>query len=72
MVKIFDLSSFTDVIISDCMLSGNPALRKGKPGFGIGSGYGLRFNSRLGELRIDYAINSFKRKTVYFGINSVS
>lgn len=51
---------------------GNPALRQGKPGFGIGFGYGLRFNSQLGQLRIDYAINAFQRKTVYFGINNVT
>lgn len=50
---------------------GNPALRQGKPGFGVGFGYGMRFNSQLGQLRIDYAINAFHRKTVYFGINSV-
>ncbi|XP_008787772.1 outer envelope protein 39, chloroplastic isoform X1 [Phoenix dactylifera] len=50
---------------------GNPALRHGKPGFGVGLGYGIRFNSQLGQLRVDYAINAFQRKTIYFGINSV-
>jgi outer membrane translocation and assembly module TamA len=50
-------------------LTGNPALRNGKPGFGVGLGYGIRFNSNVGQLRLDYAINAFQRKTIYFGIN---
>ncbi|CAL9097064.1 unnamed protein product [Musa acuminata var. zebrina] len=50
---------------------GNPALRQGKPGFGVGLGYGVRFNSHLGQIRVDYAINAFQRKTLYFGINGV-
>jgi len=49
---------------------GNPALRQGKPGFGIGFGYGLHFNTDLGQIRVDYAMNAFSRKTIYFGINS--
>ncbi|XP_058105295.1 outer envelope protein 39, chloroplastic isoform X3 [Magnolia sinica] len=51
---------------------GNPALRKGKPGSGLGFGYGLRFNSSLGQFRIDYAMNAFQQKTVYFGIGNVT
>ncbi|XP_068651100.1 outer envelope protein 39, chloroplastic [Aristolochia californica] len=51
---------------------GNPALRKGKPGSGFGVGYGLRFNTRMGQFRIDYAINAFQQKTVYFGLGSVT
>lgn len=50
--------------------AGNPALRQGKPGFGIGFGYGLHFNTDLGQIRVDYAMNAFNRKTIYFGINS--
>jgi len=49
---------------------GNPALRQGKPGFGVGFGYGLHFNTDLGQIRVDYAMNAFSRKTIYFGINS--
>ncbi|XP_020086468.1 outer envelope protein 80, chloroplastic isoform X2 [Ananas comosus] len=49
---------------------GNPALRHRKPGYGIGFGYGFRFNSHLGQLRVDYAVNAFQRKTIYFGINN--
>ncbi|CAL9169738.1 outer envelope protein 39, chloroplastic-like [Musa acuminata AAA Group] len=51
---------------------GNPALRQGKPGFGVGVGYGIRFSSHLGQLQVDYAMNAFRQKTVYFSINNVS
>ncbi|XP_077241086.1 outer membrane OMP85 family protein isoform X2 [Tasmannia lanceolata] len=51
---------------------GNPALRQGKPGSGVGFGYGLRFHSRFGKFRIDYAFNAFQQKTVYFGIGNVT
>ena len=58
--------------INDCvhLIAGNPALRQGKQGFGVGFGYGLYFNTDLGQIRVDYAINAFNRKTIYFGINS--
>ena len=58
--------------INDCvhLIAGNPALRQGKPGFGVGFGYGLHFNTDLGQIRVDYAMNAFSRKTIYFGINS--
>lgn len=42
---------------------GNPSLRQGKPGSGIGLGYGLRFKSQFGHFQIDYAINAFHRKS---------
>lgn len=51
--------------------SGNPALRQGKPGSGLGLGYGIRFNSHFGQFRVDYVINAFQQKTAYFGINNV-
>ncbi|KAF6170007.1 hypothetical protein GIB67_034399 [Kingdonia uniflora] len=50
---------------------GNPALRHGKPGSGYGFGYRLCLNSPLGQFQMDYAINAFQQKTVYFGINNV-
>ncbi|PSR86433.1 Outer envelope protein [Actinidia chinensis var. chinensis] len=50
---------------------GNPALRQGKPGHGIGHGYGLRFKSPVGDLQVDYAINSFQQKTVYFSFSNL-
>lgn len=49
---------------------GNPALRQGKPGFGVGFGYGVHFNTDIGQIRVDYAMNAFSRKTFYFSINS--
>ncbi|KAK9279192.1 hypothetical protein L1049_012870 [Liquidambar formosana] len=49
---------------------GNPALRQGKPGSGVGLGYGLRFKSQLGHFQVDYAINAFQQRTVYFGISN--
>ncbi|XP_057782054.1 outer envelope protein 39, chloroplastic [Salvia miltiorrhiza] len=51
---------------------GNPSLRHGKPGSGVGLGYGLRLKSHLGHLQVDLAINSFKQKTLYFGFSNVS
>ncbi|GLT77723.1 hypothetical protein SLA2020_492840 [Shorea laevis] len=49
---------------------GNPALRHGKPGSGVGFGYGLRFKSPFGHFQVDYAINAFQQKTVYFGVTN--
>ncbi|THU46870.1 hypothetical protein C4D60_Mb09t09490 [Musa balbisiana] len=66
----FLVTSTLMVSLDEC--SGNPALRQGKPGFGVGVGYGIRFSSHLGQLRVDYAMNAFRQKTVYFSINSVS
>lgn len=54
------------------LFSGNPSLRFGKPGSGVGLGYGLRFKSQLGHLQVDLAINSFLQKTIYFGFTNVS
>lgn len=51
---------------------GNPSLRFGKPGSGVGLGYGLRFKSQLGHLQVDLAVNSFLQKTIYFGFTNVS
>ncbi|KAK6926504.1 Bacterial surface antigen (D15) [Dillenia turbinata] len=51
---------------------GNPALRQGKPGCGVGLGYGLRFKSQVGQFQLDYATNAFQQKTLYFGISNLS
>ncbi|KAL0460837.1 UNVERIFIED_CONTAM: Outer envelope protein 39, chloroplastic [Sesamum latifolium] len=51
---------------------GNPALRHGKPGTGLGLGYGLRFKSHLGHFQIDYAVNAFQQRTLYFGFSNLS
>ncbi|KAI4301132.1 hypothetical protein L6164_034444 [Bauhinia variegata] len=49
---------------------GNPALRKGKPGSGYGIGYGVRFKSQLAHVQVEYAINAFQQRTIYFGIRN--
>uniref|UniRef100_A0A803LXL8 Bacterial surface antigen (D15) domain-containing protein n=1 Tax=Chenopodium quinoa TaxID=63459 RepID=A0A803LXL8_CHEQI len=54
------------------LVPGNPALRQGKPGSGVGIGYGLRFKSPFGHFQVDYAMNSYQQKTVYFNITNVS
>lgn len=69
-MKYYAKCSALMVSLDEC--SGNPALRQGKPGFGVGVGYGIRFSSHLGQLRVDYAMNAFRQKTVYFSINNVS
>ncbi|KAJ9189327.1 hypothetical protein P3X46_000636 [Hevea brasiliensis] len=67
------------VVFLDCgtdlgsgrLVPGNPAQRQRKPGSGIGFGYGLRLKSPFGHFHVDYAINSFHQKTVYFGIGNL-
>lgn len=69
-MEIILSSSISNMNNYSHITAGNPALRQGKPGFGIGFGYGLHFNTDLGQIRVDYAMNAFNRKTIYFGINS--
>ncbi|XP_065867875.1 outer envelope protein 39, chloroplastic isoform X1 [Euphorbia lathyris] len=67
------------VVFFDCgtdlgsgrLVPGNPALRQGKPGSGMGLGYGFRLKSPMGHLQVDYAINAFHQKTLYFGISNL-
>jgi outer membrane protein insertion porin family len=47
---------------------GNPAGSRGKPGNGLGYGAGIRINSPIGPIRIDYAINSRSENKIQFGI----
>lgn len=54
------------------LVPGNPALRHGKPGSGAGFGYGFRFKSPFGHFQVDYVINGFQQKTVYFGITNLA
>ncbi|CAN1831923.1 APO protein 3, mitochondrial [Linum perenne] len=53
------------------LVPGNPALRQGKPGSGVGLGYGIRYKSPVGHFQIDYAVNAFHQKTVYFGLSNL-
>ncbi|KAI9072584.1 hypothetical protein K1719_044671 [Acacia pycnantha] len=56
---------------SSHLVPGIPSLRQGKPGSGIGLGYGLRFKSQCGHFQADYAINAFQQKTLYFSVSNL-
>nr|WP_199307786.1 BamA/TamA family outer membrane protein [Leptolyngbya sp. FACHB-16] len=47
---------------------GEPAEIRGKPGSGFGYGIGIRVQSPLGAIRIDYAINDEGDNQIHFGI----
>jgi outer membrane protein insertion porin family len=47
---------------------GNPAGLRGKPGNGFGYGAGIRVNSPIGPIRIDYALNNRAETRIQFGI----
>ncbi len=47
---------------------GNPAGLLGKPGTGVGYGVGVRVNSPLGPLRLDYGFNDNGDSRLQFGI----
>ena len=47
---------------------GNPAGVRGKPGNGLGYGAGIRVNSPIGPIRIDYALNNRSESRIQFGI----
>ncbi|KAE8727193.1 Outer membrane OMP85 family protein isoform 2 [Hibiscus syriacus] len=73
--KMLEGSVFLDCgtdLGSGRLVPGNPALRQGKPGSGVGVGYGLRFKSPLGHFQVDYAINAFQQKTLYFGVTNLA
>ncbi|PPD90875.1 hypothetical protein GOBAR_DD12179 [Gossypium barbadense] len=73
--KMLEGSVFLDCgtdLGSGRLVPGNPAMRQGKPGSGVGFGYGLRFKSPLGHFQVDYAINAFQQKTLYFGVTNLA
>jgi len=47
---------------------GNPAGIRGKPGDGFGYGVGIRLQSPVGAIRIDYGINDRGSNRIHFGI----
>ncbi len=47
---------------------GNPAGSRGKPGNGLGYGAGVRINTPIGPVRVDYVLNSRSENRVQFGI----
>ncbi len=53
---------------SQSTVQGNPGGIRGKPGTGVGFGGGLRIQSPVGPIRIDYGINNEGDGQVHFGI----
>ncbi len=47
---------------------GNPAGARSKPGNGFGYGAGIRINSPIGPIRVDYALNNRSETRIQFGI----
>jgi outer membrane protein insertion porin family len=47
---------------------GNPAGSRGKPGSGFGYGIGVRIQSPIGPVRVDYALNTSSESRIQFGI----
>lgn len=56
-----DLGSGSDV-------PGDPAGTRGKPGNGFGYGIGVRVDSPLGNIRVDYGLNDQGDSRIHFGI----
>jgi outer membrane protein insertion porin family len=71
LVSIVGLGVFADYgsdLGTGSSVPGDPAGSRGKPGSGLGYGAGLRIDSPIGPIRIDYAINSLKEGRIQFGI----
>ncbi|XP_010257285.1 PREDICTED: outer envelope protein 80, chloroplastic-like isoform X1 [Nelumbo nucifera] len=49
-------------------VSGDPAGARLKPGSGYGYGFGIRVDSPLGPLRLEYAFNDKQAKRFHFGV----
>ncbi len=61
----FDYGS---VIGTDSDVPGEPSVRRDLPGDGFGYGIGVRVQSPLGPIRVDYAINDDGDNRIHFGI----
>ena len=46
---------------------GEPGLQRGKPGFGFGYGLGVRVNSPIGIIRLDFGLNNQGESKFHFG-----
>ncbi|NEP46635.1 MAG: BamA/TamA family outer membrane protein, partial [Okeania sp. SIO2H7] len=53
---------------SQSSVLGNPGGARDKPGSGFGYGGGLRIQSPLGPIRIDYGINDNGDSRIHFGV----
>ncbi|AFY96448.1 BamA/TamA family outer membrane protein [Chamaesiphon minutus] len=70
-VSFFGLGIFADYgtdLGTGSSVPGNPAGARSKPGNGFGYGAGVRFQSPIGPLRLDYAINDLKETRIQFGL----
>jgi outer membrane protein insertion porin family len=47
---------------------GDPAGARDKPGSGFGVGAGVRVQSPLGQIRVDFAVNDEGDNRIHFGI----
>jgi outer membrane protein insertion porin family len=56
------------VLGTDGDVPGEPSVRRGLPGSGYGYGLGIRVQSPLGPIRVDYAINDDGDNRIHFGI----
>ena len=64
---LFDYGSDLD---SGASVLGDPAGTRGKPGNGWGYGAGIRIDSPVGPLRLEYAWNKQGRSRVHLGIGA--
>lgn len=53
---------------SGSSVPGDPAGARMKPGSGFGYGFGIRLDSPLGPLRLEYAFNDKSAKRFHFGV----
>lgn len=55
---------------SGASVLGDPAGVRGKPGSGYGYGVGVRIDSPVGPLRLEYALNDRGARRFHLGIGS--
>jgi outer membrane protein insertion porin family len=70
-ISIFSGAFFFDAAYdfgSQGLVPGNPGGIRGKPGSGFGYGVGVRIQSPLGPIRVDFGINDQGDTRVNFGI----
>lgn len=53
---------------SQSRVPGEPGEKRGLPGLGLGGGLGIRVQSPVGQIRIDYAVNDEGDSRLHFGI----
>ena len=61
-------ADFGTVLGTDSDVPGEPSIRRDLPGSGFGYGLGVRIQSPLGPIRVDYAINDESESRIHFGI----